>query len=190
MSSDSDCTRAPVSTRPPDDSSALTMAPEIVAEPPIAAGQPKVCAAVANATPIAEEARVWNGRKAWAAVPANSAQASGVRHRRPRTLAGNPAKAPKCASFSGCAGRCSIGRRKSSVTSGTFRDSGPKTARQVAASAARPLAVAATSCRAAAPEPPSRGVGVLHRGPCPLQTVGGQVNHSREGGVHGEGVDS
>lgn len=132
-SSDNDRTRTPVSTRPPNDSSILTIALDIAAEPPTAAGQPKVCAAVTNAIPTAEEATVWKGRKAWAARPENRARALGVRHRHPTALTGSPAKIAKFANFSGCAGTCSIGRRKSSVISGNFCDSGPKTAREMAA---------------------------------------------------------
>ena len=110
------------------------MASEIAAEPPTAAGHPKVCAAVPSAAPTADDARVWNARKACAARPPNKARPSGVRNSRAVTETGIPATALKRASFTGWSGTWIIGRSKSSVTSAKLRESGPKTDRQTAAS--------------------------------------------------------
>ena len=78
----------PVSIVPPRSSIMETMARVIAAEPPAATGQPYRCAAVPRARPIAEDIGERNGRKPWAATPANSARPSTVDHRRASAAAG------------------------------------------------------------------------------------------------------
>lgn len=69
--------------------------------PPSATGQPSACAEAPRATGIDEDKRPVNGRKVWAAAPANRPRASGVFHRRARAGEGSAAYAPNLARWTG-----------------------------------------------------------------------------------------
>ena len=112
----SDVTRTPVSTRPPNDSSARTSASVIAPEPPFATAQPAWWQAHVSAIPTAELIGRLSGLKACAATPPKSAFACSVLNMRTSAVAGIAARRPKPARRIGCFGRCSIGWKKSSAS--------------------------------------------------------------------------
>ena len=77
------------------------MASTMACEPPFATGQPATWADASSMMPMDVVSGRLNGRKAWAAAPANSPLASSVRKTRPAQVAGSRPRAPKPARVSG-----------------------------------------------------------------------------------------
>ena len=128
-----------------------------------------------SATPTAELIGRFSGLNACAATPPKSALACGVRKARASTVAGIAARSPKRSSRSGCEGRCSTGRTRSSLrTSKERRWAGERPAPRgpvVAESRGRPLDRAHHHPGAAVVE----RVRQVDLGPAPLEPVAAEV---------------
>ena len=129
----------------------------MLAEPPSGTGQP--CLWPAANSMVATEAEVsrLSGRNTWAADPANSALACGVRNRLTRRLAGRPARRPNRAIRNGWSGQRTIGPSTSWARSSKPATSGANVRRQAGPSTPRPAQVSSSERTITPAEPSSRG---------------------------------
>jgi hypothetical protein len=93
-SSASERTQRPVSMAPPAATTASAIAPVILALPPTTTGQPTAWASETSMIPMPAVGAASSGIIAWAAAPAMTARASGVRQRRTTVAAGRMPRLP------------------------------------------------------------------------------------------------